>query len=69
MKTLFASILLAGLSLTLAGANIGCSASAGIEPDRSRPAGSRDGDSSYKKTEVRDANGNVVERKTEVRHD
>ena len=69
MKSLFASILLAGISLALSGANIGCSASAGIEPDRSRPASSRDGDSSYRKTETRDANGNVIERKTEVRHD
>jgi hypothetical protein len=68
MKSLFASILLAGMALALSGANLGCSASAGVEPDRSRPAGSRDDDRSYKKTEVRDANGNVIERRTETRN-
>ena len=68
MKRLVASVLLVGISAAFSGMSIGCSASAGIEPDRSRPASSRD-DSYYKKTETRDANGNLVERKVETRHD
>jgi hypothetical protein len=65
MKRLILCTLVGSLGLAVSGAMVGCSASANVEPDRSRPASSRD--SSYKKTEVRDANGNLIERKTETR--
>lgn len=66
MKSMIASIVIAAMSLALSGSVVGCSASGSIEPDHTST--SRSGmDSSYKKTEVRDANGNVVESKVETK--
>jgi hypothetical protein len=66
MKRLITAALAGCISLSVAGVFAGCSASASVEPDHARPASSRD-DTYYKKTEVRDANGNIVEKKVETK--
>jgi hypothetical protein len=71
MKRLLVSMLLGSVTLTLGGVMAGCSASASVDPHDSgvhaRTAGDRD-ETYTKKTIVRDANGNVVERKVEEKH-
>jgi hypothetical protein len=65
MKSLIVSLVAGSLSLAVSGAMVGCSASGSIEPDHtSTTSGSS---SSYKKTEVRDANGNLIEKKVETK--
>ena len=69
MKRIVIPALVGSLALAVSGALAGCSAGVSVDPPRStssstttvRPAG----DSTYKKTEVRDANGNLIERKVE----
>lgn len=66
MKRLMTAALAGCISLAISGVFAGCSAGVSVDPDRARPASSRDS-SYYKKTEVRDANGNIVERKVETK--
>lgn len=67
MKRLLSLALLACASVALSGAMVGCSASANVDPNHDHVSTSTDttGDTTYKKTTVRDANGNVVETKTQ----
>ena len=69
MKRLLVSMLLGSLTLTLGGVMAGCSASASVDPHDSdvHARTSSDRQETYKKTTVRDANGNVVERKVETK--
>jgi hypothetical protein len=64
MKSMLASIVIASLSFTVTGAMTGCHASADVEPNHTSSVNGSSS-SSYKKTEVRDANGNLVEKKVE----
>jgi hypothetical protein len=70
MKRLLVPVLLGSVILTFGGVMAGCSASAGADPHdgdlHARTAGDRD-ESYTKKTTVRDANGNVIERKVETK--
>jgi hypothetical protein len=65
MKSMLASLIVASLSLAVTGAMTGCHASADVEPDHTSSNINGSSSSSYKKTEVRDANGNLVEKKVE----
>jgi hypothetical protein len=65
MKRFILCTLVGSLGLAVSGAMVGCSASASVDPP-ARSA-SDTNSSSYKKTEVRDANGNLVERKVETK--
>ncbi len=69
MKSIYTSLVLMSLSLAVSGVFAGCSASGSIEPnhDTSTSTGNSSS-SSYKKTEVRDANGNLVEKKVETKN-
>jgi hypothetical protein len=66
MKSLIASFVVGSLSLAVSGAMVGCSASGSIEPAHTSSTSSGSS-SSYKKTEVRDANGNLIEKKVETK--
>lgn len=68
MKSLIVSLVAGSLSLAVSGAIAGCSASGSIEPDRTHTSTSAGTSSSYKKTEVRDANGNLIEKKVETKN-
>ena len=71
MKSLITTVLLSSMSIAT-GALVGCSASGSVEPDHNARTEVRTdtngSSSSYKKTEVRDANGNLVEKKVETRN-
>ena len=66
MKSMISSAIVVVLSLGLSGAIIGCTASGSIEPDHTSTS-TNGSSSSVKKTEVRDANGNLVEKKVETK--
>ena len=59
MRNLIVSALVGSIALS---GLIGCSGSVDVEKDHHAGAG---GDHYYKKTETRDANGNLVEKKVE----
>ena len=66
MKPIFASLLLASLSLAISGIFAGCSASGSIDPNHDTSMSTNGSNSSsYKKVEVRDANGNLKEKTVE----
>ncbi len=65
MKRAISAIVLGIVSFAVSGAMVGCSAGVNVDPDRAHTSSSTTGDSTYRKTTVRDANGNVVETKTE----
>ena len=64
MKILKA-LLVPCLSIGITGALAGCSVHGEVDPAHSTSTSGTS--SSYKKTEVRDANGNLVEKKVETR--
>ena len=61
MKSIFTTLVLGSLALAIAGPLAGCSDRYETTQETTRP------DSSYKKTEVRDANGNLIEKKVETK--
>ena len=65
MKKFYSTLLLASLSLAVSGVFAGCSMSGSIDPNHDVSNSKSGSTSTYKKTEVRDANGNLIEKKVE----
>ena len=73
MNRMLTTLVLGCVSIALSGGVVGCSAGVNVDPNHDHVSSSttttdNGGSASYKKTTVRDANGNIVEQKTEKRN-